>query len=136
MDIKDNLIIKPEGKVQIRVWESNDPLVKLLNKFNAIVDNSKIIIAKCIGGNNAYHIDTIEVYALGVLLKKGIPVISFPISNKTEFFVEFDAPSFSGTVDEIRLVSGIGGPFSQITGISVIKSSTQNMSIKWTIEIL
>lgn len=135
MDISDQLIIKPQGKVNIKIWDITTPDF-IVNTFNAILENSKVIIAKTIGGNINFSINQIKVYSGGILLATAIPVISFPISNKTEFFAEFDTTSFTGTVDELRLCSSVGGDFSQITGISITKNNIQNMSVKWSIEII
>lgn len=124
--------INPKGSVKISIGD----LVKY-DDHNAILDNSKEIIARVLGGQGSYSIDLIKVYKNNVLVAQNPPsVIDFPEVGKCRFFCIFNPASFDDTIDEVRLSSVAGGDFSAITGLSITKGNTENMSIQWTIEIV
>lgn len=125
--------VKPKGHVIIHVGSK-----EVYNNHNAILSNSKEIIARCIGGYSAFKLDTVWLYKAGVLLATSItPIIpTFPALNKVRLSYIFPADSFDDTLDEIRLGSLAGGEFSAIGDLSITKSDIENMSIQWTIEIV
>jgi hypothetical protein len=120
---KGHVIIKIEDDVEY-------------DDHNAILTNSKTIIAKCIGGDTSYVINKIYVYKAGVLKASKLATIAFPTSVKTQFSVVFDLLDFNDTIDEVRLGSDSGGNFSAITGLSITKDNLHKMSIYWTIQIV
>jgi len=123
----------------VKIWaidkDGNKTLV--FDNPNALVVNAKKIIAYTLGQQSSYAIDRISVYKAASLLAHSPSVtVSFPIGDdKVKFQATFDEVSFNDTLDEIRLNSIAGGSFSGITGLSVLKDNTLQLSIEWILTV-
>lgn len=130
----ENVNIIPSGFVTIYSIDKKGKKNILLKK-NMILGNAKTIITKCIAGIN-YHIDNIVAYNLNVLLASApITSIIYPAFNSVQFTSIFDFLDWDpiNVADELRLTSSIGGDFSQLTNINLIKSNSVQLGIVWKI---
>lgn len=131
--MKEQVNIIPEGHVTIFTIDRDGKRDLILDKKNAILANAKTIISKCVAGVN-YHIDNIVAYNSAIILASApITTITYPASNQVEFTSIFDFTSWSGICDELRLTSSIGGDFSQLTGLNLIKNTSVQLGIVWRI---
>jgi hypothetical protein len=135
-NIKENI---PQATGWVRIFsidiDGNKNL--LVDKKNALVNNARKIIAYTLGRQSGYAIDTISVYKAGVLLADSpLVLISFPAGDdKVRFNARFNEASFDDTLDELKLASSLGGIFSELSGLSVYKSSSIQLEIEWILTI-
>lgn len=133
-----NQLLNTEVKGWVKIFAiRGDQRELILDQKNAVLTNAKKIIAHTIGQDPTMAIDTIEVYkASGLLADQSTLTISFPPGdNIVKFSGRFDEGSFNDTLDELRLKSSIGGDFSQVTGLSVLKDNTMQIEIEWILTI-
>lgn len=103
---------------------------------NAFAAAAEQIVATLLGGTSANAIDTLSVFAAAVLQANGASfTVTYPLANQVKFAAHFDAASFSGTFDELRLSSAAGGTFSTKTGLSITKTGAQTMDVEWLITV-
>lgn len=103
---------------------------------NAFAAAAEQIVATLLGGTSANAIDTLSVYIAAVLQANGTSfTVTYPSANQVKFAAHFDAASFNGTFDELRLTSAAGGTFSTKTGLSITKTSAQTMDVEWLLTI-
>lgn len=126
-------------KGHLKVWTKNKDGKETIiyDDHNTIVDNAENIIRRCISGD-VHPIDNIAAYKAAVLLATKVvgaderTLISTDAFNFTTIFT-FD--DFNDTLDELRLVSSLAGTFSEVTGLSISKDSTEQLGVSWTITI-
>lgn len=117
--------IKPDGKE-----------ITLVDQPNALVDNARTMMAYLLGRQPSYSIDKIDVYkASGLLATSSFLTVTFPDANQVKFTTRFSESSFNDTLDELRLGSAIGGDFSVITDLSVLKGNTLQLQVEWLLTI-
>lgn len=133
----EQLKLHLSGHVAIRLVDKDKNKEIVYNDHNAIQNNAYTILARCIGAINN-HIDYIETRASGILMTAAaIPGlgITFPSPNVVRFAAEFDYLEAVGVIDELRLVSSVGGIFSKIDGLTITKPNTVKMQVIWTLTI-
>jgi len=123
------------GWIKIIGIKPNGERIVLVDKKNALVINAKKIIAQTLGQQSLFSINTVEVYKTGGLLASTSMIPTFPADEKVKFNGRFNETSFNDTLDEIRLTSTIGGQFSVVTGLSVLKNNTLQLEIEWLLTI-
>lgn len=109
-------------------------VIKEIN--NALIPNSKEIIAKALAAQTGWLIDSIKAMKASAVLATGNTSASFPASNQVQFQTLFDFSDFNDTLDEVRLSSALGGDFSVVTGLSVTKTNLLQLNMKWVLTIL
>ena len=131
----DNINISYKGEVKIYAIRG-DSSELIYDDSNLILENAKKILVHAAGGDS-YVIDTIEVYKTSVKIAEDLSLqVEYPIGDKSvKFFATFDEASFNDTLDEIRLVSSVGGDFAEVTGLSHTKDGVTQLQIEWTITI-
>lgn len=133
--MKENLDFIPHGEVKIFTINDKGKRKNIFHKKNMILGNAKTIITKCIAGVN-YHIDNIVAYnSASILASAQISTITYPTFNSVEFTAIFDYLDWDPTniCDELRLTSSIGGDFSQLTNITILKNNSQQLGVVWKI---
>lgn len=108
----------------------------LVDRKNTLVTNAKTIIANVLGAVPSYALDTITCLKASAPLSAKNVSYSFPASDKVKFTALFDEASFNDTLDEVQLSSAAGGQFSSVTGLSVFKGNTLQLSIEWLLTIV
>ena len=101
---------------------------------NAVLPNARKLQARALGGDQAYIVDTIEVYLGATLLAADTVVASFPGIESVKFTAVFSESSFSGSFDRLVLKNALNGNFSEVTGISLSKPSGQKLAIGWELK--
>ena len=132
--LKASEIIK--GNITVLAKEKGGEWYTLLDTKNALVSNSKEIIAKALAAQTGWVIDSIKAMKASVILATGTTTATFPASNKVQFQTLFDFSDFDDTLDEVRLSSVIGGDFSVVTGLSINKPDYLQLNIRWVLTIL
>lgn len=124
------------GHIKITKFNAQGDARVIVDRANLILANSDAIVAKLLGGTANWNLDRIGVYkATSLIIANSITSVSYPATNSVKFAAYFSTSDFNDTIDEVRLASAIGGDFSQVTGLSVTKDSTQELLIEWTIII-
>jgi len=131
----DNINISYKGEVKIYAIRGGSSEL-IYDDSNLILENAKKILVHAVGGDN-YVINAIEVYKTSVKLAEDLSLqVEYPIGDKhVKFFAFFDEASFNDTIDEIRLVSSVGGNFAEVTGLSHTKDDLTQLQIEWKITI-
>lgn len=101
---------------------------------NAIQANAKTLICKALA--DLSKLGVIEAYSMGSLLSSLPGLVTVVGIDTISLEVEFDEVSFTGTVDELRLMGNpvTDGSFSIVTGLSIYKDITSRLYIQWTIK--
>jgi len=108
----------------------------LEDRSNALVPNAKTILTYLLGGQSTSAITNILVYkAAGLLATSPFLTVSYPSSDEVKFTTRFNEASFNDTLDELRLISAVGGDFSIVTGLSLLKDNTLQLEIEWLLTI-
>lgn len=135
--VKDKIALK-DIKGWITIWgidkDGNKHL--LVDQKNTLVLNAKTIIANTLGGTPAFYLDLIFCYKASAPLAGRGTVVTYPSADSVKFASLFDESSFNDTLDEVRLRSFAGGEFSAVTGLSVLKDNTLQLSIEWLLTIV
>lgn len=137
MNLKD--IIKPKFKGEVKIWTEDryGNITILYEDHNTIVANAENVIRRCISGD-AYPIDNIAAYKAAVLLAtKEVTTDDRTLisTDAFEFTTIFTFDDFDDTLDELRLVSSLAGNFSEVTGLSIEKTSLEQLGVTWKITI-
>lgn len=134
--LKDNIKLENiKGWLKVIAIEDNGTEHILVDKANALVSNAPTIIANALAGTSGWFLDTITA------LKTGSPLASigvtptFPAPGQVQFAGVFSTTSFNDTLDELDLSSTIGQGFSAVTGLSIFKGNTLQLSIQWLLTI-
>jgi len=133
----DSVNVQINGWVEI--WEEvRGKRTLIFSRKNTVQTNAKKILSRCIGSDSNYFIDRIQAYKAAVLLSsKPMILTEFPTpdDDKVAFSAEFLTGDFNDTLDELRLISIVGGDFSKITGLSITKDASTKLVVKWQITI-
>lgn len=130
-------IIKPQlkGHVQAFIIDKLGNKRIVYDDHNAIVDNAETILRNCVSGYQT-PIDAITAYKLGAVLASktvGEEHRTMVSTDAFTFVTIFEFADFDDTLDELRLNSSIEGSFSEVTGLSIEKTSVDQLGISWTI---
>lgn len=139
-NMKLNEIIKASGNINghITVMGRNKggEWFTILEKKNALTSNAVTIISKALGGDTGWNINAIRAYKTSGILATASVTATYPATNKVQLQAIFSEASFNDTLDEVRLLSLTGGDFSIVTGLSINKPNTLELSIQWLLTIL
>lgn len=126
-----DLINRPTGIIDITFLNSG----KIITIKNEVVDNAKEIIARSLGGDSNYLIDTIEVYYSDTLLASQSTIASFPEIGVVKFSSIFPAASFTGMFNQLILKNSVHGSFSEVIGFTPLtKPESEALSFGWQIK--
>ncbi len=136
--MKDILNLNLRGRVRITTLKHGE-ISNYLEVNNAIDPTvAKDVVRHCIAGEIDYSLSQIGVYKAGGLLAiktVALADITYSGTDRVRLAVLFYTSDFADTLDECRLIAPVVGNFSIITGLSVTKSSIEDMQLIWTIDI-
>lgn len=124
------------GHITILCRERGKNWEVLVDKKNALVPNAALIIASALAGDTGWVIDNIRAYKASAPLAASTTTFSYPAPGKVKFETIFSFSSFNDTLDELRLLSATGGDFSVVTGLSVNKPNTLELSVQWVLTVI
>lgn len=131
---KEKLNHQLKGQLRIVLTNKAGQVVKDTGFFdNAIIANGPIILARLLGGSG-YHLNRISaIEANAVIFTAENLDVTYPNFNEVLFTALFQAEDFDSHIDELQLLSSIGGTFSRVTGLDITKDSGTNMGVQWKI---
>jgi hypothetical protein len=113
-------LIKKNGEIEDYGWSKNE-----------IVANASVIVTRLLG-QQPWSIDRISALKANAILDAGeITAVDFDAFNVVRFTRVISAEAFNDTVDEIQLISSVGGLFSRVTGLNIVKDDTISLGIQW-----
>lgn len=125
-----------KGWLKITAFYSDGSKKVVVDQHNDLTTNAPTIIANVLGGTPSFNLDVILAYKASALLASSPGLsITFPASNRVNFNALFDEASFNDTLDELRIGSVVGGDFSAVTGLSILKDNLLQLSIDWLLTI-
>jgi hypothetical protein len=124
----------PNGEINFKLYMGNNPLpISEFDIKNSLTVNSKAIILKNLveGG---YLLDKIEVYSNNSLVASANVTSTEYVDFKSTFLCSFDENSFTGKIDELRLVcSKDNSDFSVVLNQDINKPANSRMAVSWKI---
>jgi hypothetical protein len=131
---KTNTLI--EGFFKVTHYDKQGLVIKETDwQHNEIIANAPIILARLLGGQ-PWNIDTIAVMKAGTIIATApITTVTYPSFEEVQVNALFDEVSFNDTIDELQLISSIGGTFSKVIDLSFEKNSEQTMGIQWKLKL-
>ena len=130
--------LKVEGQLSIYLTDKNGKDITIWNGPNAVQDEGLQILAKSLSGDPSWAVNQMRVFKASGLLAEADtvnPVISGTLNNKVKFTSTFSNSSFNDTLDELWLTSKDNTIFSKVTGLSLLKDDTNQLTIEWTLTI-
>lgn len=136
--MKETVDILIEGHLTITAIKDGVEEV-LYDDHNALLPNYKNVVRRALAGQPGYFIDRMKVLKASTELAN-VPVTNYefiPLTdNEVKFSAVFNQGSFNDTLDEAVLYSDLGGDFSQVLGLSILKDDQTNLQIDWTLKII
>ena len=127
-------IKRPLGFVQVSFMDMYGNPLNTVDIKNAVLPTAIPIIARSLGGDSSYKINTIEIYRDDMLLAASSTTPSFPDNETVKFSAIFEAASFSGTFNKCILKSSTHGDFSLLENFELEKLENNILSIGWNIK--
>jgi hypothetical protein len=134
--ILNSLNLQLKGKIEYELYGPGGVIEKSGEVSNAIdTAIAREVVRRAIGDGDRV-IDQIAVYkASGLLSAKTVASVTYSGAARVRYRVLFDFADFNDTLDEARLYCVAEGAFSTITGLSIAKTSLQQLGIIWSIDI-
>ena len=133
--MQEQVNLKGKGEVSITLIKGG--VRTPLFKTNLITTNARNICAKALIDED-YQINQIKAFNTGTQLANITNLTRRFVQNEDnaiEFVARFIESDFDGTVTELNLESAIGGIFSELTGLSVVKDGQSQLEVLWKITI-
>lgn len=127
-----DVLERPKGTVHLTFSTATSNKEEVVE--NAVVSNAKKLIARALGGDSNYLINTIEIWEQGVLIAADTITVTYPTVETVKFTGIFLETAFSGHFDQIVLKNNNNGIFSEILGLDFNKDSDEKLAIGWEIK--
>lgn len=131
MDMK---LKRPIGIVDVILIDKDSKSESSVTLKNAVLPTAIPLIARALGGDSNYIIDTMEIYLDDALLASSNTIPSYPDNETVKFSAIFDSGSFSGEFNKCILKNYANGEFSLLENFSLTKQENNILSIGWNIK--
>lgn len=127
-----------EGHLKVERLSPDGTRETIFDDHNTLTLNYPNVIRKALAG--VASLDTLAARDSGdnVLAITPIDNVAYNsiVNYKATYSGTFNESSFTGTIAKLEMGDDIEGVFSEVTGLAISKTSSQQLQISWTLTII